>query len=276
MKVGVSYNLFDGEELLEYSIKSIRNNVHHVSVVYQTVSNLGNPASSDVKEKLEKLKEAGMIDEIYHYEPNLKLTAHQNEKIKRDIGLKLAKKNGCNYFMSMDVDEFYDEEQLKNALDRIIKSFITTSAVKAVEYLKEPENQLIGAYTFTPKEDEMYDFYFPFVIKINKFFPQHHGTGYFSCYTDPTRKLPHCGRFKLFSAQEIVLHHMSTVRNNLAKKYANSSINNAPIEILDRMKDIQSKILDFEFEKARELPKDCAIFGKNIVRKVDNRFDINL
>ena len=26
MKLGVSYNLFDGEELLEYSIKSIRNN----------------------------------------------------------------------------------------------------------------------------------------------------------------------------------------------------------------------------------------------------------
>ena len=34
MKLGVSYNLFDGEELLESSIKSIRDNVDYVSVVY--------------------------------------------------------------------------------------------------------------------------------------------------------------------------------------------------------------------------------------------------
>ena len=39
MKIGVSYNLFDGEELLESSIKSIRKNVDYISVVYQTISN---------------------------------------------------------------------------------------------------------------------------------------------------------------------------------------------------------------------------------------------
>ena len=42
MKLGVSYNVFDGEELLESSIKSIRDNVDHISVVYQTISNFGN------------------------------------------------------------------------------------------------------------------------------------------------------------------------------------------------------------------------------------------
>lgn len=48
MKVGISYNLFDGEELLESSIKSIRDNVDYISVVYQTVSNFGNPCSEDL------------------------------------------------------------------------------------------------------------------------------------------------------------------------------------------------------------------------------------
>ena len=56
MKVGVSYNLFDGEELLEDSIKSIRNNVDYISVVYQTVSNFGNPCSPNLMPVLEELK----------------------------------------------------------------------------------------------------------------------------------------------------------------------------------------------------------------------------
>ena len=41
MKVGISYNLFDGEELLEASIKSVRDNVDYISIVYQTESNFG-------------------------------------------------------------------------------------------------------------------------------------------------------------------------------------------------------------------------------------------
>ena len=41
MKLGVSYNLFDGEELLENSIKCIRDSVDHISVVYQSTSNFG-------------------------------------------------------------------------------------------------------------------------------------------------------------------------------------------------------------------------------------------
>ena len=39
MRLGASYSVFDSEELLEYSIKSIRKNVDYISVVYQTVSN---------------------------------------------------------------------------------------------------------------------------------------------------------------------------------------------------------------------------------------------
>ena len=48
MKLGVSYNIFDGEELLENSIKSIRENVDYISVVYQEVSNFGNPCDENL------------------------------------------------------------------------------------------------------------------------------------------------------------------------------------------------------------------------------------
>ena len=42
MKLGISYNVFDGEELLEKSILCIRDQVDFISVVYQEKSNFGN------------------------------------------------------------------------------------------------------------------------------------------------------------------------------------------------------------------------------------------
>ena len=56
MKLGVSYNVFDGEELLESSIKSIRSEVDYISVVYQTVSNFGNQCSEELIPLLNRLK----------------------------------------------------------------------------------------------------------------------------------------------------------------------------------------------------------------------------
>lgn len=274
-KIGASYNLFDGEELLEASITSVRNSVYHISVVYQTVSNFGNPASHDLEEKLQDLKQKGLIDEIYHYTPDLKKLPTENEKKKRDIGLKLAKKSGCNYFISLDTDEFYDGEKFEKAVAKIIKYNIKISAVGIIEYLKSPENQLIGDYSFTPDRSELYNFYVPFIIKINKFSRQKHGEGYFPCIVDPTRKLYHPGRFRLFSLQEVAMHHMSTVRKDLEKKFANSSLVNPSKEDKNYLKSLQNEVLDFEFENSKILPEDCAVFRKNIVRKVENKFNID-
>ena len=41
MKLAAIYNVFDAEELLPYSIKSIRDVVDKVIVVYQKTSNMG-------------------------------------------------------------------------------------------------------------------------------------------------------------------------------------------------------------------------------------------
>lgn len=40
--------VFDGEELLEFAIKSIRNEIDHISVTYQTTSYFGNPADPEL------------------------------------------------------------------------------------------------------------------------------------------------------------------------------------------------------------------------------------
>lgn len=276
MKIGVSYNLFDGEELLPYSIKAIRNKVHHINIVYQNISNFGNPASPDLETKLQKMKEEGLIDEIYLYEPDLKKEPQYNEKIKRDIGLKIAKKNRCNYFLGMDVDEFYDEIQFENAIKYIALHRIMASAVNIIEYLKSPGNQILGLHTFSSKNNELCNYYVPFLIKINKFGKQRHGKGYFPCLTDPTRKLFNKGRFKLFSANEIVMHHMSTVRKDLSKKYENSSTLCASKANENCIKAIQEHVSKFDINNCQKIDENHFLYGLQVIKRVENKFKIKI
>ncbi|MFM6972171.1 MAG: hypothetical protein ACKOXJ_00940 [Alphaproteobacteria bacterium] len=51
MKLGITYNLFDGEELLESSVKSVRESAEHINVVYQTTSNWGEKASENIEDR---------------------------------------------------------------------------------------------------------------------------------------------------------------------------------------------------------------------------------
>lgn len=275
VKVGVSYNLFDGEELLEASIKSIRDKVDYISVIYQLVSYTGNPASPDLEEKLNQLVNKGLIDQLYLYTPASGAKARYSEATKRDIGLSLAKKQNCNYFMAMDVDEFYDGEEFEDALKYIVQNNITTSAVSIIEYYKSPEYQFSGIHTFASPGDYMYNCYVPFLIKIDDTVRQLHGTMYFPCKVDPTRNLNYPGMFKLFSVQEIAMHHMSTIRKDLVKKFANSSGTEMSEMPLEKMKEFQKYISDFDFDKSNKLPEGYAICGQRLLKKVENKFNIN-
>lgn len=182
MKLGVCYNglqhaefsdrvVFDGEELLEGSIQSIRHHASHVVVVYQTLSNFGHAA----RPKLEKLlnylagsgillrffytshTSQGLIDELVHYKPrdftdeekvdlvskncnpaevggNPRHVAPQffNELTKREIGRQRCAAAGCSHFMSMDTDEFYKADQLTHAMRQIEEKGLDGTACKSV------------------------------------------------------------------------------------------------------------------------------------------------
>ena len=74
-KLVAIYNVFDGEELLPYSVKEIRPHVDAIICVYQNTSNRG--------EKYQPLFKHSLFDYVIQYEPNLKMTASANEKIGR-------------------------------------------------------------------------------------------------------------------------------------------------------------------------------------------------
>ena len=61
--LGVSYNVFDGEEHLENSILCIRENVDFICVVYQVTSNYGE-FREDLEPYLLDLKQRGLIDYV--------------------------------------------------------------------------------------------------------------------------------------------------------------------------------------------------------------------
>ena len=79
-KWGVSYSVFDGIELLEHRIKSIRNSCDYVNVVYSDISWYGHKTDDDILSILQDLKEKKLIDEIIYYKPNLTLSAGENER----------------------------------------------------------------------------------------------------------------------------------------------------------------------------------------------------
>ena len=272
MKLGVSYNVFDGQELLESSIKSIRENVDYINVIYQNVSYSGEKADNSLEPLLFNLLSRHLVDEIFLYEAKYE-DPHMNEKAKRDKGLSLAKKAGCTHFMSMDVDEYYVSDQLKTAKEKIIKNGIKASAACIIEYLKEPVYQMVNSYSFNMNKD-FYTFYVPFIMKINKFFLQKHGSSSFPCLVDPTRGLNCSKKFYLFPAHELAMHHMSSIRKNLDKKYKNSNLMNSSDEVQKYVRNIQQQVLDFDFEKNKKFLETYSMFNQSLIRKVDNVFGI--
>ena len=184
----------------------------------------------------------------------------------------LAKRAGCDYFLSMDTDEFYHAEQLTEALKIMRGKKIKSSAVSIIEYLKEPTYQLVNGYTFAPTQNKQdYIFYVPFIMKIHHFKKQHHNSLNFPCTVDPTRGLNCNEKFYLFEKQLVAMHHMCTIRKNLARKYANSNLQYKAEN--SSLTELQHKILSFDFNKNLV---EVSNFDGIYVQKVPNSFDIDI
>lgn len=210
MKLGCSYNLFDGEELLRDSILSIRENVDYISIIYQTISNHGNECSFDLLDLLIEMKEERLVDDLFHYDPDLHRHPHFNELTKRNIGLQKSKDHNCTHHISMDADEFYDHNEFK-LLKLLTEDLnLDSSACNLFTYYK-------NNYTIL---DPIEKYYVSLIFRIRD------GVDYkiedFPVLVDPTRRQAP-GHFKLFSQDQIMMHHFSFVRKDLRRKLLNSS-----------------------------------------------------
>jgi hypothetical protein len=82
MKLGVSYIIFDGVELLESSILQIRNQVDWISVIYQDRSWFGDRAPASIKVELNRLVSKGLIDELIPFTNFTPLVNRENVNIQ--------------------------------------------------------------------------------------------------------------------------------------------------------------------------------------------------
>jgi hypothetical protein len=82
MRLAAVYNVFDGEELLRGSLASIRPHVEYAIAVVQTVGNRGE-AYDGGREECEALFRLGLLDVVWHFQPDLSLPAVANERDKR-------------------------------------------------------------------------------------------------------------------------------------------------------------------------------------------------
>jgi hypothetical protein len=213
MRLGVSYNLFDGEELLEGSINQIRNEVDYISVVYQKVSNFGNKCDDNLIDLLNDLIKKNLIDELFEYKPIIQGDGHGhlNEITKRNIGLSLSLKNNCTHHMSMDSDEYYKPQQFKLLKKVMLENNYDSSFCQMKTYYKDKD------VVITPPED----YYVSLIYKIsdNDSFIMSRPS---PVLVDPTRRM-NPGKFKIFNRDEVQMHHLSYVRNNIRRKLENSS-----------------------------------------------------
>ena len=212
MKLSASYSVFDGEELLEKSISSIRDSVNFISVVYQTKSNFGNSCSSDLEDLLYDLRDKGLVQELVKYRPKLNLKPHSNELIKRNIGLNLAKQKSCTHHMSLDCDEFYIHEEFEKAKQIVLDEDIDCVICGIESYYKKPKIMI------DPPDPTLV----AVIYKIDSYseFKLHQDVGHDK--VDPTRRIKSM-KVKKFGRDELLMHHMSYIRKDIRSKAENSS-----------------------------------------------------
>lgn len=218
---GMSYSVFDGEELLEGSLKSVRGEVDYINVIYQSVSWYGKPADPALLPLLLELKEKKLIDELAEFKPDLDRPPSANEIAKRNFGLQLARRFGCTYFMTMDCDEFYLAGEIKQAKEDIIRWNLSHSYCPQILYGFEPTSRIVnsGGSGFVP-----------FFAKLRPWSKLASRTD-LPCKADKTRCLAR-GFFAYEKVLDrICMHHMNMVRKDLRAKVDNSSFADGRLKI---------------------------------------------
>jgi len=269
MKLGISYTVFDGVELLESTIKQIRHHVDFIHVAYQKRSWFGHSMNSGDMEQLNRLVKLKLIDSLEEFkdfkvikpEGRGVIQSKQFETLKRQMGLNTCLRNQCTHFISSDVDEFYKTDEFKVAKDLIVKENISLSSCRFINYVKDPtyHRGYDGATV-------------PFICKITQASKMDRR---FFTRCDPTRGITKTvpGKDLQMDPKLITMHHMETVRKNLHKKYQATT---RAIFKRDKTNQLVNNIRLVN-ENNTQVNFDKIIFpslGKMNLTKVDNIFNI--
>jgi hypothetical protein len=205
MKLAAIYNVWDGVELLRHSMDCLKGHVDVYIIVWQPFSNWGeryNPLE-DIKKAIEGYEIPNELVVFSEYVPE-KLGGMNNEILKRNQGLEVAKKLNCTHFLHIDADEMYTN--FGAAKQQYIDSGAEGSVCKLYTYFKQP----------TWRFDTEDGYYVPFIHQLH---PHTKAAREYPFYADPTRGV-NCTHVVELPTH---MHHMSWVRKDIERKARNSS-----------------------------------------------------
>lgn len=201
MKIAAIYSVWDGVELLQSSIDSIRKHVDLIIVVWQKQSNWGEELDG-LEEELSKITG---IDELIKFTPYIaseRLNGVINETNKRGIGYTAAKALGATHYMHIDCDEMHVPDTFNKAIDYLCSGYESTYCL-IDEYLT-PIHKIGTSGLFVP-------FITDIAVKsgVRSLYP---------VLVDPTRK-PETRNAICVGT----MHHYTFVRKDIERKLKNSS-----------------------------------------------------
>ena len=229
MNLILIYNLFDGIELLEHNAKSLRDQVDFIVVHYQLKNWYGKKIDYDVVAELKRLNDLHIIDEFILFDKfqpvNDPFAAKNLEYFKRLSIKNWAKKRHFTHYLELDIDEFFTTDEFKKAKDNILKNNYITTSCKIYDYFFKPYY----------RKDCLNFKQIPFICSLFNNNEQS-----FKVDVDPTRVTAGMSdQHYSFEENELMMHHMETIRKDIMLKYESTSRGNLD---RNRLNDLLSKI----------------------------------
>jgi hypothetical protein len=211
MRLGVAYNFFNAEEHLLASLRSVRNAVDFIVIIYQTVSNAGDIWTDEAHTALEAAVSSNLADMAIEYTPDAGLSRQENELKKRKLGLAQCRTARCSHFLSMDADEFYRHSELEESKSIILRDCLTRTTVSSLFHLQRPVYRSLDTTNVA------------FICRLD-WLTRIGVPKYPAPMVDPTRKVgTFPGRHTHFGSETVAMYHMNFVRKNFASKLRNTS-----------------------------------------------------
>ena len=208
-KLGLGIVCFEGSELIKSITKEIREHVDYIIVCLQNKSYHGEPISQFDIDEINMCKNAGLVDEIIWYEPDLSyLNSEFDPKVprlleteKRNMMIQHLQDIGCSHDIIIDSDEFYIKHEFAKAKEIFNSNDdMHVSYCQYINFYRDTRH-----YMLWPWES-----YVPFIADIKYRFVYEKGT--FDKPSDPTRRyyIPQdddCKAFHTYSWNTIKIYY---------------------------------------------------------------------
>jgi hypothetical protein len=242
MKLAACYTVFNGVELLEHAINSIKDHVDEIIIGYQTVSNYGNECK-DILDFMDRFPDYN----YFNYEPDLKVDAKTNEKRKHQGLIERARGLKCSHFFLSATDHFYKEDEILYAINVVLTTGVKTTYSKMITYFKEPTLRLEPLETY----------YMPFIcstsVNIGSLSP---------VLVDPACSFKPFSPYYVFKEYEVLMHHFSWIRKDIRNKLENAA---AKVNWLDKIEDFIERYNNFKLgDKFPYYPKHRIVETEDI------------